>query len=111
MESTPRLITNPLAYKDPWKKRKLDRMVLLLNGAIAAEGRVGLMMNVPRDCLPKVLDFLPSLSSPTVSPLADITMVAIMTVIEERLVREVLPDLADAGATGIVEFPLSKIIY
>jgi ATP phosphoribosyltransferase len=111
MESTPRLIANPLAYRDPWKKRKLDRMALLLNGALAAEGRVGLMMNVSRDCLPKVLDLLPSLSSPTVSPLADPSMVALMTVIEERLVREVLPDLADAGATGIVEFPLSKIVY
>jgi ATP phosphoribosyltransferase len=110
MESTPRLIANPAAYKDPWKKRKLDRMALLLNGALAAQGRVGLMMNVSRDRLPKVLDLLPSLSSPTVSPLADPSMVALMTIIEERLVREVLPDLVDAGATGIVEFPLSKII-
>jgi ATP phosphoribosyltransferase len=111
MESTPRLIANPEAYRDPWKRRKLDRLVLLLNGALAAQGRAGLMMNVSRDRLPKVLSLLPALASPTISPLADPSMVAIMTVIEESLVREVLPDLADAGATGIVEFPLTKIVY
>ena len=111
MESTPRFIANKTAYKDPWKRRKLERMTLLLQGAIAAEGRVGLMLNVPQDRLQKVLQILPALASPTVSPLADNRMVAVNTVIEESAVRELLPDLHDAGATGIVEFPLNKIVY
>jgi len=110
MESTPRLIANHDAYKDPWKQRKLDRLALLLKAALAAEGRVGLMMNVPKDRLSKVLELLPALASPTVSPLADGKMVAVNTVIEERLVREVIPDLVEAGASGIVEIPLSKVI-
>ena len=111
MESTPRLIANKAAYQDKWKKRKLDRMALLLRGAIAAEGKVGLMLNAPKDCLRKVLDLLPALASPTVSPLADGKMVAVSTVIEEAQLRELLPDLHEAGATGIVEFPLTKIVY
>jgi ATP phosphoribosyltransferase len=111
MESTPRLIANRAAYRDPWKRRKLDRMRLLLEGAIAAEGKVGLMMNVPKTRLPKVLELLPALASPTVSPLADGKMVALNTVIDEKRVRELLPDLHEAGASGIVEFPLSKIVY
>jgi ATP phosphoribosyltransferase len=110
MESTPRLIANQDAYKDPWKQRKLDRLALLLKAALAAEGRVGLMMNVPTDRLPKVLELLPALASPTVSPLADGKMVAVNTVIDEFRVREVIPDLVEAGASGIVEFPLSKVI-
>jgi ATP phosphoribosyltransferase len=111
MESTPRLIANREAFKESWKRRKLERMTLLLNGAIAAEGRVGLMLNVPKACLQKVLDLLPALASPTVSPLADGQMVAINTIIEERLARDLLPQLHEAGASGIVEFPLNKIVY
>ncbi len=111
LESTPRLIANRAAAKDPWKRRKLDRMALLLNGALAAEGKVNLMLNVPRDRLQKVLGLLPALSSPTVSPLADGKMVAVNTIIEEGRVRELVPDLKEAGASGIVESPVSKIIY
>jgi ATP phosphoribosyltransferase len=111
MESTPRLIANRDAHREPWKRRKLERMALLLNGAIAAEGRVGIMLNAPRSCLQKVLDLLPALSSPTVSPLADGQMVAINTIIAEERVRDLLPDLHEAGASGIVEFPLNKIVY
>ncbi len=111
MESTPRLIVNRAAYEDGWKRRKLDRMALLLNGAIAAEGRVGLMLNVPKDRSQKVLDLLPALASPTVSPLADGRMYAVITVVEESALRELLPALAEAGASGIVEFPLNKIVY
>jgi ATP phosphoribosyltransferase len=111
MESTPRLIANKAAYQDKWKKRKLDRMALLLRGAIAAEGKVGLMLNAPKDHLRKVLDLLPALASPTVSPLADGKMVAVNTIIDEAHVRDLLPDLHEAGATGIVEFPLNKIVY
>ena len=111
MESTPRLIANRAAYKDPWKKRKLDRLALLLNGAIAAEGKVGLMLNVPEAKLQKVLEILPALSSPTISPLARGHMVAVNTIIDESQVRDMLPDLHEAGASDIVEFPLNKIVY
>jgi len=111
MESTPRLVVNRDAAKDAWKKRKLDRMTLLLNGAIAAEGKVNLMMNVPKSGLQKVLGLLPALAAPTVSPLADREMVAVNTIIDETFVRELIPDLKAAGAGGIVEFPLSKLIY
>ncbi len=111
MESTPRLIVNREAYKDAWKKRKLDRMALLLTGAIAAEGKVMLAMNVAKSRLQKVLELLPALSSPTISELADGKMVALNTVVDEKLVRELLPDLHEAGASGIVETPLNKIVY
>ena len=111
MESTPRLIANKSACKDPWKKRKLDRLALMLNGAINAGGKVGLMLNCPKERLSKVVELLPSLASPTISSLADGKMVAINTIIEEAVVRELIPDLFDAGASGIVEFPINKIIY
>jgi len=110
-ESTPRLIANKAAYADPWKRRKLDRLALMLTGAIAAQGKVGLMLNCPKDHLPKVLALLPALASPTVSPLADGRMVAVNTIVDETRARDLIPDLADAGATGIVEFPISKIVY
>lgn len=111
MESTPRLIVNETAAKDAWVKRKLERLILLLNGAIAADGKVNLMMNVPQSSLQKVLELLPALAAPTVSSLADGKMVAVNTIIDETEVRELVPDLKAAGAAGIVEFPLSKLIY
>ena len=111
LESTPRLIANKDAYKDPWKQRKLDRLALMLTGAMNAQGKVGLMLNCPKDCLPKILALLPALASPTVSPLADGRMVAMNTIIDEARARDLIPDLADAGATGIVEFPISKLIF
>ena len=111
MESTPRLIVNQTAAKDAWVKRKLERVILLLNGAIAADGKVNLMMNVPQSSLQKVLELLPALAAPTVSSLADGKMVAVNTIIDETEVRELVPDLKAAGAGGIVEFPLSKLIY
>ena len=110
LESTPRLIANKKSYADPWKRDKLERMVLLLCGAIAAADRVGLMMNVPREKLQAVLDLLPALGTPTISQMADENWVAVNTVIEERIVREVLPPLVEAGAQGIVEYPLNKIV-
>jgi ATP phosphoribosyltransferase len=110
LESTPRFIAHPAAAQDPWKRDKMDRLLLLLRGALAAIDRVGLMMNVPRDRLEKVLQQLPALATPTISTLADERWVAINTVIEERLVRELLPKLKESGAAGIVEYPLSKIV-
>ncbi len=110
LESTPRLIAHKPALEDPWKAKKLDRLRLMLKGAIAAAGRVGLMMNVRRDDLDEVLEMLPALGTPTVSALSDERWVAINTVIEEAVVRDLIPDLVETGARGIVEYPLSKII-
>jgi ATP phosphoribosyltransferase len=110
LESTPRLIANREAAADAWKRRKLDRLLLLLRGAIRAVDRVGLMMNVPRERLDHVLAILPALGTPTISHLSDDRWVAINTVIEERLVTELCPKLSEAGARAIVEYPLNKII-
>ncbi len=110
LESTPRFIANREAYTDAWKKRKMERLLLLLTGAIYAVDRVGLMMNVPADHLDKVLSLLPALGTPTISHLADDRWVAINTVIEERIVKDLFPRLSEAGARAIVEYPLNKII-
>ena len=110
LESTPHFIANREAYAVPWKKRKIERMLLLLKGAIAAVDRVGLMMNVPKSALDEVLAVLPALGTPTISHLADEQWVAINTVIEEKVVTELFPKLSEAGARGMVEYPLNKII-
>ena len=110
IESTPRFIANPSAVADPWKRLKMERIVLLLRAAIAAANRVGLMLNVRRDRLEPVLAILPALGTPTISALADPKWVAVNTVIEEHLVREMVPALREAGARGIVEYPLNKIV-
>jgi ATP phosphoribosyltransferase len=110
LESTPRFIGNQDACKDAWKRQKLERIALLLRGAIHAADRVGLMMNVPRARLDGVVAILPALGTPTISPLADSRWVAINTVIEERTATELLPRLREAGARGIVEYPLNKVI-
>jgi ATP phosphoribosyltransferase len=110
LESTPRFVANKAAFADPWKRQKMERLVVLLRGAINAASRVGLMMNVPRGRLEKVLSLLPALTAPTVSSLTDERWVAVNTVIEESVVREVIPKLAEAGARGIVEYPLNKIV-
>jgi len=110
LESTPRLIANRQSYDDPWKRRKMERMLLLLRGAIAAAERVGLMMNLRREHLDRVLKLLPALATPTISALADERWVAVNTVVEERRVRELVPQLREAGAQGIVEYPLNKIV-
>jgi ATP phosphoribosyltransferase len=110
LESTPRFIANRASYADPRMRAVIDRVVLLLRGAILAADRVGLMMNVPRAKLQAVVDVLPALGKPTVSTLTDDQWVAVNTVIQERQVKELLPRLREAGARGIVEYPLSKII-
>lgn len=108
--STTRFIANRTAYADSWKKQKIDDIVLMLEGTMAAEGRVGMMMNVPRENLNKVLALLPALQKPTVSDLADEDWVAVSTILEESIVRHLIPRLRAAGARGIVEYPLNKII-
>ncbi len=110
MESETRLIANRDAYKDPWKKSKIDSLALMLNGAIDAQGQVGLMLNVGKENLDKVLAILPALNSPTISTLSNSEWVAVNTILEEGSVRDVIPRLKAAGATGIVEFPLNKVV-
>ena len=110
LTTTPRFIANREAYTDEWKRLKMERLVLLLKGAIRAADRVGLMMNLRREHLPKVIELLPALATPTISALADERWVAVNTIVEERFVRELLPRLSEVGAQGIVEYPLNKII-
>ena len=110
MESNTKFIMNREAYKDPWKKKKVDRIVMLLKGALAAEGKVGLMMNVKKEDLDNVLKILPALQKPTISELSNPEWVDINTILEEKLVREIIPRLKESGASGIVEYPLNKII-
>jgi ATP phosphoribosyltransferase len=110
LESTPRFIANRAARADDWKRQKMDRLLLLLNGAIAAASRVSLGMNVPRAVLDQVLGILPALATPTISTLADEAWVDVSTVVEEKRVRDLIPALYEAGARGIIETPLNKII-
>ncbi len=110
LTSTPRLIANRAACADTWKKTKLDNISLMLASCLAAEGRVGLMMNVRNEDLDAVTAILPALQTPTISHLSDPDWVAISTIIEEALVRVIVPELKKAGATGIVEYPINKVI-
>ncbi len=110
LQSTTRFIANHRAYAEPWKKQKIDDIALMLQGAMAAEGKVGLMTNVPRANLKQVLALLPALQKPTVSDLADKQWVAVITIIDESIVRHIIPRLKAAGARGIVEYPLNKVI-
>jgi len=110
MESETQLIANKEAFKDEWKRQKVENISLMLNAAIAAQGRVGLMLNARKKDLPMVLAVLPALNSPTVSQLSDADWVALNTILDEAEVRDVIPRLKSAGATGIVEYPLSKVV-
>ena len=110
LESNPQLIANEKALHDEWKRTKIDNMALLLKAGIAAQDRVGLMLNVQRPDLDEVLALLPALRRPTVAPLSDDDWVAINTILEERSVRELIPKLKAAGGRGIVEYPLNKIV-
>lgn len=109
--STPRLIANHSAWKDPWKRHKIETLALLLRGAIEAEVKVGIKMNVRQDNLPKLLQSLPALRNPTVSSLSLAGWVAVETIADESVVRELIPQLKAAGAEGIIEYPLNKVVY
>lgn len=111
MESFPVLVANKTALQDPWKKQKLDRLSLLLKGALNARDLVGLKMNLPEGNLKNLLEALPALRNPTVSPLAQAGWVAVETIIEEKVVREIIPELKALGAEGIIEYPLNKVVY
>jgi ATP phosphoribosyltransferase len=110
LESATVFIMNESAARDAWKRQKVDNLILMLQGAIAAANKVGLMLNVRRDDLPGVLGVLPALKNPTISELSDPDWVAVNTIIEEAVVRQLLPKLKAANAQGIVEYPLNKIV-
>ena len=110
LESNTQLIANCESMKDEWKRRKLEDVQMLLEGAINALGKVGLMLNVHRDDLEKVLGVLPALKRPTISHLSDRDWLAVNTILDESTVRSLIPRLKEAGAQGIVEYPLNKIV-
>ena len=111
LTSSTRFISNKTSWKDKWKKQKMENIVLLLQGALAAEEKVGLKMNVPHKSLKRAMSLLSSLHSPTISELSDSGWFAIEVVIDERIVRDIIPKLKAVGAEGIIEYPLNKLIY
>jgi len=110
LESNTQIIANPKAWAEPAKRKKIENLALMLRGAMEAQGRVGLMLNVKVADLPAVLGVLPALNSPTISPLSDSTWVAVNTILEEAACWEVIPRLKAANAQGIVEYPLNKVV-
>src|SRR5713101_7030345 len=111
LSSTPRLIANHGSWRDKWKRRKIETLALLLTGALEAESKVGLKMNIAQKNLAKLLQSLPALRNPTVSSLSQNGWVAVETIIDEHVVRELIPQLKAAGAEGIIEYPLNKVVY
>ena len=111
MESSPQFIANRGALSDPWKRAKIEKLVLLLQGAFAARDKVGLKMNLPETRLAELLARLPALRNPTIAKLATEGWIAVETIIDERVVREIIPQLKALGAEGIIEYPLNKVVY
>lgn len=111
LTSTPRLIANHKAWKDSWKRHKIETLALMLRGALEAESKVGLKMNVSEKNLTRLLESLPALRNPTISKLSQSGWVAVETVIDEAVVRELIPQLKASGAEGIIEYPLNKVVY
>lgn len=109
--STTRFIANKESYRDPVKRKKIDNIALLLQGAIRAREKVGLKFNIPRDRVEEIKKFVPAMKEPTVSPLLDTEWVALEVIVDEKTVREIVPKLKDHGATDIIEYPLNKVIY
>jgi ATP phosphoribosyltransferase len=109
--STPRLIANHDSWKDPWKRQKIETMAMLLRGALEAETKVGLKMNLEKKNLDGLLKNLPALRNPTIASLSQPGWVAVETIIDEKVVRELIPQLKAAGAEGIIEYPLNKVVY
>lgn len=111
LESNTLLIANKESYKNEWKRHKIENLQMLIQGAIDAETKVGLKLNAPDKNLKEILSLLPALQTPTMSPLADSTWHAVEVIIDEPIVRDLIPKLKRAGATGIIEYPLNKVIY
>jgi len=110
-ETTPRLIANKTSWEDPWKREKIQNIAMLLTGAFQAEDKVGLKMNVRRADLNAIVKNLPALNNPTIANLLDENWVAIEVIVDERVVRDIIPQLKKLGAEGIIEYPLNKVIY
>jgi len=110
MQTNTQLIANHEAYRDPWKEEKIEQISLLLQGALRAEGMVGLKMNVPANDLKSVMEILPSITAPTVANLFQSDWFSVETIISEKVVRELIPQLLKCGAVGIIEYPLNKVI-
>jgi ATP phosphoribosyltransferase len=110
-ESTTRFIANQDAWEDPWKRAKAQNLLMLLKGALQAESKVGLKMNVPRARLQEVMGQLPALHTPTISNQQDADWVAVEIITDEQIVRELIPQLKRSGAEGIIEYPLNKVVY
>lgn len=108
--SIPKFIANTKSVKDPWKKHKMDNLILLLEGAMRAQEKVGLKMNVEKKNLQKILNLLPAMKKPTIANLTDKNWLDVETIIDESVVRELIPALKKAGASGIIEYPLNKVI-
>lgn len=108
--SSTRFVANKKSWKDKWKRRKMENIVLLLRGALSAEEKVGLKMNVPDRSMKRVMTLLSAMHSPTISPLSDRGWNALEVVIDERIVRDIIPKLKSVGASGIIEYPLNKVI-
>lgn len=111
LTSTPRLIANHVSWKDKWKKQKIETISLLLRAAMDAEAKVGIKLNIAEANLAKLLQNLPALRNPTISKLSQSGWVAVETIIDEHVVRELIPQLKAAGAEGIIEYPLNKVVY
>ena len=109
--STPRLIVNHESWKDPWKRQKIETLAMLLRGALEAESKVGLKMNLEQKNLESLLRALPALRNPTIANLSQPGWVAVETIIDEKIVRQLIPQLKAAGAEGIIEYPLNKVVY
>ena len=110
MESHTQLIANRQSYNDPWKREKIEQIILLLKGALKAENMVGLKMNVPKDKVEDIIQILPSLNAPTIANLYKSEWVSVESVVEEKVVRELIPRIIKAGGEGIIEYPLNKVI-
>lgn len=111
LETNTKLIANKASWEDPVKRKKIEQISLLLQAALEAGSKVGLKLNIPRSGLDRLLVKLPALRNPTISPLADESWIAVETIIEESVVREIIPALKELGAEGIIEYPLNKVVY
>jgi ATP phosphoribosyltransferase len=111
LETNTKLIANRRSWANPEKRKKIETIALLLQGALEAESKVGLKMNAPKKSLDAIIKAVPALRNPTISPLSNAEWVALETIIDERVVREILPQLKSLGAEGIVEYPLNKVVY
>ena len=110
LETNTKLIANPISLKNPWKRGKIQQIALLMRGALNAETMVGLKMNTPKSKLDSVVEILPALTSPTISQLKDSQWVSLESVVDERIVREIIPKLIERGADGIIEYPINKMV-